>query len=156
MSKEILKKRKIYLVLDNIRSAFNVGSIFRTSDALNCVEIYLCGITPYPDNPRVANTALGAAQTVEFEIFDTTVEAVKKLQNQKIPVYALEQTERSKDFNEVVYPQKLGLVVGHERKGVDPEVINMIDEIVEIPMFGEKNSLNVGVATAVVLYKILF
>jgi tRNA G18 (ribose-2'-O)-methylase SpoU len=151
-----MKKCKIHLLLDNIRSAFNVGSIFRTADALNCVEIYICGITPYPDNPRVINTALGAEKSVPFEIFDSTVEAVELLQMEGIPVYALEQAEKSKDFSKIEYPDELGIVVGHEREGVTDEVLEQVDKVIEIPMFGEKNSLNVGVAAAVLMYRIVF
>jgi tRNA G18 (ribose-2'-O)-methylase SpoU len=146
---------KIHIVLDNLRSAFNVGSIFRSADGAGSVEkIYLCGITADTDNPKLEKTALGALETVKSEHYDTTLEAIKELQNRNVPIYSIELTEDAKNFQEIDYPDELAIVVGHEKTGVDQEVIKLSNEVIYVPMRGFKESLNVANCTSIVLYEI--
>jgi tRNA G18 (ribose-2'-O)-methylase SpoU len=146
---------EIHIVLDNIRSAFNVGSIFRSADGAGSVKkIYLCGITADIDNPKLEKTALGALETVESEHFDTTVEVIDDLQSRNIPVYALEITKGAKNFQQMEYPERVAIVLGHEKKGVSDEILSMCDEKIMIPMRGFKESLNVANCASIVLYEI--
>ena len=152
---ECQEKFPIHLVLDNLRSAFNVGSLFRTADTARISRILTCGYTAHPPHPRLEKTALGTLSYVGTEHFATTAAAVESLKGQRIPVYALETTSQSKSYVDVRFPRPLGLVLGNEALGVDREIIDLCDEVVEIPMFGFKNSLNVASACSVVLFEIL-
>jgi tRNA G18 (ribose-2'-O)-methylase SpoU len=145
---------KIHLVLDNIRSAFNVGSIFRTADGAGSVEkIYLCGITTPIDNPKLEKTALGATDMVDSEHYDTTMEAIEELKERNIPIYSIELDDNSENFQEIEYPNEVAFVFGHEKNGVDPEILKISDKIVEIPMRGMKESLNVANTASIILYE---
>ena len=146
---------KIHIVLDNIRSAFNVGSIFRTSDGAGSVEkIYLCGMTTDTDNPKLEKTALGALEMVESEYYDTTLEAIEELQEQNIPIYSIELDEKAKHFQKFEYPKEFAIVLGHEKSGVDKDILDISDEIIYIPMRGMKKSLNVANTAGIILYEV--
>ncbi len=146
---------KIHLVLDNIRSVFNVGSIFRSADGAGSVEkIYLCGITSDIDNPKLDKTALGATEMVDSEHYDSTEEALAELRERNIPIYSVELTDDAEDFQKVTYPKELALVFGHEKKGVDESVLLHSDKRIMIPMRGKKESLNVANCASIILYEL--
>jgi tRNA G18 (ribose-2'-O)-methylase SpoU len=146
---------EIYIVLDNLRSAFNVGSIFRSADGAGSVKkIYLCGITTDIDNPKLEKTALGAIDLIPSEHYDTTQDAIDEIKEMGIPIYAVELTEEAKDFQKIVYPQKIALIFGHEKKGVNADILSKIDEKIYIPMRGLKESLNVANCASIILYEI--
>lgn len=147
--------KKIIIVCDNIRSAFNIGAIFRTADSLGSIcEIYLCGISPTPQNNKVTKTSLGAENSVKWKYYNTLSKAISDIKKNSIPIYVLEQTSKSINYKKVEYPDNLALVVGNEIDGVN--LIEVKDEIfIEIPMCGIKESLNVEVATAIILYHLV-
>ena len=146
---------KIHIVLDNIRSAFNVGSIFRSSDGAGSVErIYLCGITSPIDNPKLEKTALGALDYIPSEHYDTTEEALEELKEQNIPIYSVELADDSEDFQNFKYPNEFALVFGHEKKGVGNEILKLSDKTISIPMRGKKESLNVANTASILLYEV--
>jgi len=147
---------KIHIVLDNIRSVFNVGSIFRSADGAGFVEkIYLCGITANNDHPKLEKTALGATEMIESQHYDSTEEALEEIKGFNIPIYSVELTPDAKDFQKVDYPKELALVFGHEKKGVSDEILEKYtDEKIMIPMRGMKKSLNVANCVTAVLYEI--
>jgi tRNA G18 (ribose-2'-O)-methylase SpoU len=147
---------KVHIVLDNIRSVFNVGSIFRSADGAGYVEkIYLCGITTDIDNPKLEKTALGATEMVPSEHYDTTEDALEEIRAMNIPIYSVELTEDAKNFQEVDYPNELALVFGHEKNGIDKKILDEFsDEKIMVPMRGMKESLNVANCATAVLYEI--
>lgn len=145
--------KRIYLVLDNIRSAYNVGSIFRTSDGAGSTELFLCGITPTPENPKVLKTSLGADKSVMWSYFQNTELALKHLRENSIPIYAIETDEKSQDYREFDFPNISAIILGNEKSGISEEILKTVDSIIELPMRGRKNSLNVAVCTGVILYK---
>ena len=146
---------EIHIVLDNIRSAFNVGSIFRSADgAGNVKKIYLCGITTDIDNPKLDKTALGATDMIPSQHYDTTLEAIEELKEKGISIYCVELTKDAQNFQKIEYPKKVALVFGHEKKGVDPEILKRADKIIYIPMRGRKESLNVANCASIILYEI--
>ena len=146
---------KIHIVLDNLRSAFNVGSIFRSSDGAGSVEkIYLCGITSPIDNPKLEKTALGSLEFINSEHYEITLDAIKELKEQDIPIYSVELTDDSKDFQEMNYPDEFALVFGHEKKGIDQKVLDISDKIISLPMRGKKKSLNVANTASIILYEV--
>lgn len=175
-----MKKQGIYLILNNIRSAYNVGSIFRTADAVGVTKIYLCGITPtpgpiendYPSSPsssgspsatRISKTALGAEKAVPWEYRKQTWKCLLELKNQsasrrtKIKIVALEQSPKSISLFKYKPPKNtvIALIVGNEVNGLNKKILSYADKIVEIPMHGKKESLNVSVATGIALYHLL-
>jgi tRNA G18 (ribose-2'-O)-methylase SpoU len=146
---------KIHVVLDNLRSAFNVGSIFRSSDGAGSVEkIYLCGITSPIDNPKLEKTALGSLEFINSEHYDTTLDAIEELKAQDIPIYSVELTDDSENFQEIEYPNEFALVFGHEKKGIDKEILDISDKIISLPMRGKKKSLNVANTVSIILYEV--
>lgn len=146
---------EIYIVLDNIRSAFNVGSIFRSADGAGSVKkIYLCGMTTDIDNPKLDKTALGATEMIPSEHYDSTMEAIDELREKGIPIYSIELTDDAQDFQKVKYPEKIAIVLGHEKKGVSDEILRKVDKSIYIPMRGKKESLNVANCASIVLYEI--
>ena len=146
---------KIHIVLDNIRSVFNVGSIFRSADGAGSVEkIYLCGITSPIDNPKLEKTALGATEMVDSEHYDTTEEAIEELRSRNIPIYSVELTEKAQNFQEIKYPNELAIVFGHEKKGVEEDILKESDNHIMIPMRGKKESLNVANCASIILYEL--
>ena len=147
---------KIHIVLDNIRSVFNVGSIFRSADGAGSVEkIYLCGITADIENPKLEKTALGATEMVASEHYDTTEDALEELRDMNIPIYSVELTSDAKNFQEIDYPDEMALVFGHEKKGIDEKILKEFStEKIVVPMRGMKESLNVANCATTVLYEI--
>jgi len=150
------KKNPLVVVLDNVRSMYNVGSVFRTADAFRIESIYLCGITSCPPHPEIHKTALGAEEAVEWEYFKNAVEAVKKLQQQGYDVLAIEQVEGStllQDFTPAEN-KKYAVVLGNEVKGVAQEVVDCCNGCLEIPQFGTKHSLNVSTTAGIVMWEL--
>lgn len=147
-------KIPIVVVLDNVRSCNNVGSVFRTSDALLVQKICLCGITATPPDKEIHKTALGAENTVDWEYFNTTEEAVEDLLKEGYLMVAIEQVEGSIALNDY-HPEpneKLALIFGNEVKGVQQEIVNLCDKTIEIPQFGTKHSFNIAVSAGIVLW----
>lgn len=154
---------KTAVVLDNLRSVYNVGSIFRTANAVGIEKIYLCGTTPTPLDKKgerrkdFAKVALGADETVKWEYVESTFECVRKLKEENYFIIALEQNENSVDYKDVSVSgrEKIAFVVGAEVVGISSEVLLQSDVIAEIPMLGTKESLNVTIAFGVAVYRIL-
>lgn len=148
------KKISLIIILDNLRSQNNIGSIFRTCDALRVEKIYLCGITAIPPNKEIHKTALGATETVDWEYYKNTIDIVKKLKKAGITILAAEQTDKSILIQnyKVETGKKYAIIFGHEMKGVDQEVINECDSSIEIPQFGTKHSLNVSVSAGIIIW----
>ena len=149
-------KTPILIILDNIRSLHNIGSVFRTSDAFLIEKIYLCGITATPQNKEIHKTALGATETVAWEYHPSALELVQKLQLEKVEVLAIEQAVHAKmlhDFSPVSN-KKYALVLGNEVKGVQQEIVDMANDVLEIPQIGSKHSLNIAVATGIVVWDV--
>lgn len=140
------------VILDNIRSALNVGAIFRTCDGAGATKLYLCGITPYPPHNRIPKTALGAEEYVEWERCNSTTDLVKKLINEGYTIFCIEQTPKSLSYSEAKFPPKSAIIFGHEITGVDQEILDMADYHIQIPMFGQKNSLNVATTAGIICY----
>lgn len=147
-------KTPLIIVLDNIRSLNNIGSVFRTADAFLVEKIYLCGITAKPPHKDIHKTALGATESVVWEYCENTVELIKRLQEDKIEVIAIEQAENAVMLNDfrVEGSKTYALVFGNEVKGVSQEVVSTSDQVVEIPQFGTKHSLNISVSAGVVIW----
>lgn len=148
------KKVPLTLILDDIRSAHNVGSIFRTADAFLIDRIILCGITAQPPHREILKSALGATETVSWEYHESVLAVSEKCQQQGDILCALEQTEHSTSLSEFSTAAELSyaLVVGNEVSGVNQEVLDICDSVIEIPQAGSKHSLNVSVATGMVLW----
>ena len=148
------KKSPLIVVLDNVRSLNNVGSIFRSADAFRIQHIYLCGITATPPHKDIQKTALGSTEAVDWSYAKDTLAVVEKLQSVNVKVMAIEQAENAtvlQDFypnNQSIY----ALVFGHEVKGVNQAVVNQCDGVIEIPQYGTKHSLNIAVSGGVVLW----
>jgi len=150
------KKTPIIIILDNIRSLNNIGSVFRTSDAFLIEKIYLCGITATPPHRDIHKTALGSTETVAWEHAENTMDVIKKLQDNGIKVAAIEQAEHAVMLNDFK-PQPdttYALVFGNEVKGVAQDVVSASDLVLEIPQFGTKHSLNISVSCGVVVWDI--
>jgi tRNA G18 (ribose-2'-O)-methylase SpoU len=144
----------VTLLLDNMRSAFNVGSIIRTADCAHIEKIVFCGITAHPPNTKLEKTALGALSTLTWEHKPSIEEAIFDLKSRGVPVVAMETTNRSKCLWGFHFPLPVGLVVGNEALGVSMEALKLADDVVEIPMLGFKNSINAAVAFGVAAYEI--
>ncbi|WP_321478823.1 RNA methyltransferase [uncultured Bacteroides sp.] len=149
-----VEKLPLVIVLDDIRSLHNIGSVFRTSDAFRIESIYLCGITATPPHPDMHKTALGAEFSVDWSYVNNTVDAVNNLKNKGYIVYSIEQAEGSTmlDHLELDRTKKYAVVFGNEVKGVNQEVINHCDGCIEIPQYGTKHSLNVSVTAGIVIW----
>jgi len=147
-------KMPLVVVLDHVRSCNNVGSVFRTSDALLIQKICLCGITATPPDREIHKTALGAENTVEWEYFKTTEEAIVNLKNEGYCIIAIEQVEGSIALNDYLPEpgEKLALIFGNEVQGVQQAVVNQCDKTIEIPQFGTKHSFNIAVSAGIVLW----
>lgn len=150
-------KRDVVVVLDNVRSLYNIGSTFRTADSFRIKAIHLCGITATPPHREIHKTALGAEQTVDWVYFNKTLESVISLKKEGYKIYAVEQVENSIKLNQFIpNNQKIALVFGNEINGVGQEIIDESDACIEIPQEGTKHSLNVSVAVGVVLWKVIW
>ena len=152
------KKTPLVVVLDDVRSMYNVGSVFRTGDAFRIEALYLCGISATPPATEIHKTALGAEDSVEWQHFDSALEAVKRLKENGYVVLAVEQCEGSTKLHEFIPEQdkKYAVVLGNEVKGVHQEVIDRCDGCLEIPQFGTKHSMNVSVTAGIIMYKFVF
>lgn len=150
-----LKKVPIIVVLDDIRSLHNVGSIFRTADAFTLVAIYLCGITAKPPHREIQKTALGATESVDWKYFETTEEAIAELHTLDYKVMAIEQAHESESLDSYRYDfqKPLAMVVGNEVKGVNPQVMKLVDGCIEIPQYGTKHSLNVSISAGILIWE---
>ena len=149
-----IKKLPIIMVLDNVRSALNVGSVFRSSDAFRVEKIILCGITAQPPHKEVLKTAIGATESVQWEYFEDTKEAVKHLKSEKVKVYAIEQASNSIDLREFIPSDRTAVIFGHEMDGVAQDVIDLCDGCIEIHQEGTKHSLNVSVCAGIVCWEL--
>ena len=147
-------KMPLVIVLDNVRSLNNIGSVFRTSDAFRVESIYLCGISSPPPSPEIHKTALGAEDSVDWKYFEDTHEAISELQQLGYRVLAIEQCEGSTMLNqwEPDFSHPYAIVMGNEVKGVQQTVVDMCDGCIEIPQYGTKHSLNVSVTTGIVIW----
>jgi len=149
------------VILDNIRSTHNVGSIFRTADAVGMDRIYLCGTTPTPidrfgrERKDIAKVSLGGEKSVSWEYAEDPIRIVKKLKKEGYQIIALEQAENSIDYKKFKTKSRIALVLGNEVDGVDRKILKLADAIVEIPMKGKKESLNVGVSFGVAAFRLL-
>ena len=148
-------KFPLWLVLDNLRSAFNVGAFYRLADIARLSGLVTCGYTAHPPHPRLDKTALGTLDFVDDEHVPSTLDAITAVKDRGIKVWAVETTSASKSYTNVTYPRPLALVFGNEALGIDRQVLDLCDGLIEIPVFGYKNSLNVASAAAVVSYEIL-
>lgn len=149
-----MKKTPLIVVLDNIRSLNNIGSVFRTSDAFLIEKIYLCGICATPPNKDIHKTALGATESVAWEYVEDTLILIEKLKKDKVKILAIEQAENSTKLH-TFFPEeneKYAVVMGNEVKGVQQEVVDAADWCIEIPQLGTKHSLNISVTTGIVLW----
>lgn len=151
------EKFPIILVLDNIRSLNNVGTFFRTGDAFNVQKIYLCGITAQPPHRDIHKTALGATDTVEWEHVESTVGLIKKLKDDGVRTLVLEQTEQTTMLQNLEWngDAPVALIFGNEVEGVQQDVIDVCDDVIEIPQFGTKHSFNVSVSAGIVLWELV-
>jgi tRNA G18 (ribose-2'-O)-methylase SpoU len=157
-----MKKMEVIVILDNIRSTFNVGSIFRTADGLGVDKIVLCGTTPAPvdrfgrDRKDIAKVSLGAEKSVLWKHEADVLKTVKKLKKDGYQIIVVEQSEKSMDYKKVkLNKAKIAFVMGAEVEGVNPQILKLADIIAEIPMLGQKESLNVSVSFGVALFRIL-
>ena len=152
-----MKRKELFLVLDNIRSRENVGSIFRTADAAGVSKIYLCGITPRPPHEKISKTALGADTYIPWEYYKDTWRLLEELRAEGVTLLALELSARSENIFKLVLLdiKTVALVLGNEVKGLSEKIIKRVDKIASIPMRGKKESLNVAVSAGIAVYAIL-
>jgi tRNA G18 (ribose-2'-O)-methylase SpoU len=150
-----LKRIPVVAILDNIRSAYNVGSIFRTSDSVRLEMLYLCGMTAFPPNDKLEKTSLGSVRYVPWEYHKDSLMVIKSMKKQGLLVASFETTDRSVDFFTFDCPAPLCMVLGHEVNGVSPEILRESDVLLEVPTMGVKNSLNVATLFGIAVYEIL-
>ena len=151
-----IKKTPLIIILDNIRSLNNIGSIFRTSDAFLIEKIYLCGITATPPNRKITKTAIGSTETVEWEYINDINDLIDNLINHEVKIWLVEQVVKStklQDLKSIDSKKKHALIFGNEIDGVSQEVINKSDGLIEINQYGTKHSLNISVAVGIVIWK---
>lgn len=148
------EKYPVIIVLDNVRSLNNVGSVFRTADAFRCEAVYLCGITGTPPHREIQKTALGATDSVRWKYFKNTTDAIKELQELQYIVYAVEQVENSIMLNimQIEPQQRYALVFGNEMNGISQEALDLCQQCIEIPQSGTKHSLNIAVSVGIVIW----
>ncbi|MBC7865654.1 MAG: RNA methyltransferase [Bacteroidia bacterium] len=150
------EKIPLIIVLDNVRSLNNVGSIFRTADAFRLQAVYLCGCTGVPPNKEIHKTALGSTETVSWKYFKTTAEALTDLKTSEFKICAIEQAENSVSLSSVQFPatEKLAFIFGNEVYGVEQEIVSASNLCIEIPQLGSKHSLNISVSVGIVIWEI--
>lgn len=150
------EKTPVIILLDNVRSMNNVGSIFRTADAFLVHSVYLCGFTPTPPHREIQKTALGATETVSWKHSDSALSAIEELKKESWKIYAVEQAEKSILLDQFipVKNDRYVLIFGNEVEGVQQEIINQCDGVIEIPQSGMKHSLNISVSTGIVMWEI--
>jgi 23S rRNA (guanosine2251-2'-O)-methyltransferase len=151
------EKNAVVVVLDNIRSMNNIGSVFRTCDAFRVEKLFLCGITATPPHREIQKTALDATESVDWEYFEETVLAIQSLKQSGYKVFAVEQTDHSILLNnlEIKHNEKIALVFGNEINGISDEALIICDYALEIPQYGTKHSLNISVSAGIVLWEII-
>ena len=149
-------KTPLVIILDNVRSAYNVGSVFRTADAFLAEAIYLCGITAKPPHKGIQKTALGSTETVDWKSFAKTEDAIEELHDQNFQIIAVEQTDKSILLNEFIPAKnkKYAVIFGNEVSGVSEESVRLADASIEIPQFGMKHSLNISVCAGIVMWEL--
>ena len=149
-------KMPLIVVLDDVRSMYNIGSVFRTCDAFRVEAVYLCGITAQPPHPEIHKTALGAEESVSWQYFPTTLEAISQLKDEGYLICSIEQVHDSVSLEQFVVNshQRVAIVLGNEVKGVSQEVVDVSDTCVEIPQEGTKHSLNISCCAAIVMWHI--
>lgn len=151
-------KAPIYIVLDNIRSAQNVGSVFRTMDAFRCAKLYICGISAVPPHREINKTALGSTQSIEWAYYENTIDALEDLKASGVDIFAVEQTQDAILLNDfkVDHNRKTAFIFGNEVNGVDQEIVNKADGAIEIPQYGSKHSLNISVCAGIVIWHAVY
>jgi 23S rRNA (guanosine2251-2'-O)-methyltransferase len=151
------KKIPVVVILENIRSAYNVGSVFRTADAFLIEFIFITGYTAKPPHKEITKTALGAQDSVDWKYFETTKEAIEELKKNEYKIFAVEQVTNSISLENIsrFALDKIAFIFGNEVSGVDQEIISLCDGSVEIPQFGMKHSLNISVAAGIVLWEVV-
>jgi len=148
-------RHDIYLVMDNIRSMYNVGAMFRTCDGVRVKKILLCGMTATPPREKIYKTSLGAVEYVDWQYYKSAKDAILELKKQGVRIVCLEQTDKSINYKKEKYKAPIAIVVGHELNGVSKDVLALCDQCVEIPMYGLANSLNVATSAGIILYEAL-
>lgn len=149
------KRNNMFALLDNVRSLYNVGSVFRTSDAVLLKKLFLCGITGHPPRKEISKTALGAEDIVPWEYQDDSVEVIKKLKKKGVAIVAVEIAHDSVPYNKAQYPFPVCFVFGHEVEGISEEVMDLVDVAVYVPMLGRANSLNISTCYGIIVYDAL-
>ena len=150
-----IKKTPLIIILDDIRSLNNIGSIFRTCDAFKIEKIYLCGITAKPPNRKITKTAIGATESVDWEYYEKIDDLISKLKSSGVKLWAIEQAEGSKSLSDLSIQNpviKHALIFGNEINGVNQNIVNNCDEVLEINQYGTKHSLNVSIAAGIVIW----
>lgn len=154
-------KKDSILILHNIRSTHNVGSLFRTADAAGILHIYLVGYTPDPidkygrDRTDISKASLGAEKTIPWTHVDDIEALLKTLKEEQVQLIAIEQSEHSTDYKKITTTDKVAFILGPEVEGINPDILKLCDHVAEIPMMGEKESLNVSVAAGIAIFRIL-
>jgi len=148
-------KTPLIIILDDIRSLNNIGSIFRTSDAFLIEKIYLCGITACPPNKDIHKTALGSTASVDWEYSENIEDLIKNLQKEKIFIWSVEQADESKKLGDLTISRNIkhALIFGNEVKGVSQSVVNLSNDVIEVPQFGTKHSLNVSICSGILIWE---
>ncbi len=149
-----MESKKIYLIAQNVRSLYNVGSLFRTADCFGIDKIYLTGYTGEPPRDQISKVALGAEKWIPWEKYYQTHLLIPKLKKQGIKIYALETGKNTKNISKFKPEFPCALIVGNEVKGISKKILEIADEIISIPMLGKKDSLNVSIAAGVALYEL--
>ena len=149
------KKKPLIVVLDNVRSMYNVGAVLRSADAFLVEKVYLCGITPTPPHREIRKTAIGAEESVDWEARENSLDLIRELKEKGYRILSIEQTEGSTMLDEFSHNDKpCAVVFGHEVEGVNQEIVNESEAALEIPQYGTKHSLNISVAAGIVMYKL--
>ena len=149
------EKTPFIIILDNIRSLSNIGSVFRTGDGFRIEAVYLCGITAQPPHREIQKTALGATESVDWKYFENTTDAIIELKNKDYQIFAIEQAEGSYKLGELTpnFSKKCAFIFGNEVKGVQQKAINISDACLEIPQYGTKHSFNISITVGIVLWE---
>lgn len=150
-----IPRNPVHVVLDNLRSAYNVGAIFRTADAGAVAAMHLCGMSAHPPHKKLEKTALGAFDYVPWRYHERTADCLAELRAEDIPIAALEVTGEAAPMNAFDWPRPVAIVLGNEVDGIAPRILRRCDHVVRIPAYGYKNSINVATAFGIVLYQIL-
>lgn|SRR5690606_3974918 len=149
-------KAPVHIILDNVRSAQNVGSIFRTMDAFRCAKLHICGISATPPHREINKTALGSTESVDWEYYENTKEAIEKLRASEVTIWAIEQTKNAVmlDQFKIDHSRENAFIFGNEVEGVEQEIVDLADGSIEIPQFGSKHSLNISVCAGIVIWHV--